>query len=34
MEYGDEDDDGDETSEESDPGNSGTVAVGKPFWAL
>ncbi|XP_057994150.1 protein RIK isoform X2 [Hevea brasiliensis] len=34
MEYGEEDDDGEETSEESDPGNSSTVAVRKPFWAL
>ncbi|WCJ25589.1 RS2-interacting KH protein [Euphorbia peplus] len=33
MEYGEEDDDPDETCEESDHGNS-AVAVKKPFWAL
>ncbi|XP_065855351.1 protein RIK isoform X2 [Euphorbia lathyris] len=33
MEYGEEDDDPDETCEESDHGNS-TAAVRKPFWAL
>ncbi|CAK7355700.1 unnamed protein product [Dovyalis caffra] len=34
MEYGEEDDDPEETSEESPNGNSSVVAVRKPFWAL
>ena len=36
MEYGDDDDDDDSEGnvEESLGGNSGSVAAGKPFWAL
>lgn len=34
MEYGEDDDDSEETSEESLGGNSGAVSTRKPFWAL
>lgn len=34
MEYGEEDDDPEDTSEESPNGKSSVVAVRKPFWAL
>lgn len=34
MEYGEEDDDPEDTSEESPNGKSSVAAVRKPFWAL